>query len=106
MLLMYRMPRTLEMNRIRHVFTTRSTVIALPGTWKRLILPSHLIVRPALEIPYSARPASAVEVDIDSSSDRIRKMRKTSVAPLPTSESKAVTYVELDAIAALDGTPV
>ena len=84
MLLMYRIARLLEMNRIRHVFTTRSTVIAFPGTWNRLILPNHLIVSPAFEIPYSARAASAVEVAIDSRNERTRQTIKKSVTPVPT----------------------
>src|ERR1700756_4031954 len=105
MLLMYRITRLLEMNRIRHVLTTRSTVIALPGTWKRLSLPSHLIVSPAFEIPYSARPASAVELPIDNRNERIRKMSRTSVTPLPTIVFSAVTYVELARIADDDGIP-
>ena len=46
--------------------------------------PSHLIVRPAFEIPYSARPASAVEVAIDSRNERIRQTTKKSATPVPT----------------------
>ena len=39
------------------MLTTRSTVIARAGTWKRFSTPSSLIVMPALEIPYK-RPAA------------------------------------------------
>ena len=49
------------------MLTTRSTVIARAGTLYLLRTPSCLIVRPAFEIPYSARPASAVDAAIDSS---------------------------------------
>ena len=51
MLLMYRIARLLEMNSTRQTLTNRSTVIARPGTLKRLSTPSCLIVMPAFEMP-------------------------------------------------------
>ena len=50
--------------------------MARPGTWKRLSTPSCLTVMPAFEIPYSARPPSAVEEDIDSTRLASRQIRK------------------------------
>ena len=67
------------------MLTTRSTVIARPGTWKRLSTPNCLIVMPAREIPYSARPASAVEEVIDSSRLAMMQIVKKLAAPWPTS---------------------
>ncbi len=73
------------MNSTSAMFTTRSIVIARAGTWKRLSTPNALIVMPAREIPYRARPASAVEEVIDSSSDAMMQIVKNAAAPWPTS---------------------
>ena len=83
MLLMYRIARLLEMNSTSSTLTTRSTVIAFPGTCQRLSLPSPLIVRPAFEIPYSARLPSAVEDDIDRIRLAIRQIRRKVPNVLP-----------------------
>ena len=56
MLLMYRIARLDLMNSTSTMLTTRSSVIARAGTWKRLSMPNALIVMPAREMPYSARP--------------------------------------------------
>src|ERR1700722_18340784 len=84
MLLMYRIARLEVMNSTRQMFTTRSSVIARAGTWNRFRWPNSLIVMPALEIPYRARPASAVEDTI--ASTRLAQMQavKKPETPWPT----------------------
>ena len=67
------------------MLTTRSIVIARAGTWKRLSTPKPLIVMPAREIPYRARPASEVEEVIDSSRLAMMQIVKKLAAPWPTS---------------------
>ena len=87
MLLRYRIARLLETKRTRQTFTTRSTVIARAGTWNRFRTPSSLIVMSALAIPYSARPASAVDEFIESTRLASRNTRTTPLNPDPTSLS-------------------
>ena len=52
------------------MFSTASSVIALPGTCLRFSLPSQRIVMPSCEMPYSAREPSAVAVFMASTMPR------------------------------------
>ena len=59
---------------------TMSSVIAFPGTCQRFSLPSCFTVIPALEMPYSARPPSAVAVFIVMMNAATRQTTKKSVS--------------------------
>ena len=64
--------------------TTRSMVMARPGTWCLLRTPNCLIVMPAREIPNRARPASDVDEVIASSRLAMMQIVKKLAAPWPT----------------------
>ena len=63
--------------------------MAMPGTLYLFSRPSHFVVMPSWEMPYSAREPSMVAVFIDRSSPAIRHTTSTFASALPTSTSKA-----------------
>ena len=85
------MARLLEMNSTSSTFTTRSTVIARAGTWKRFRWYSCLTVMWSRAIPYRARDPSAVEEIIDRNRLPMSSTRMTPAAPLPTILASAGT---------------
>ena len=76
-----------------HLLYHMSTLIAFPGTLKRFNLPSCFTVIPSREMPYSARPPSAVAVFIEMMKLMHRQMRKKSESLVePTILSIASVY--------------